>query len=816
MATSAFNPIPNRSGPRAPRSGPRSEDAQPNESVNRRQRYPPTVNSAATHTRRPWWIGRGPHRPPIIHQNVQPGVRERAGSTRRAPSSTSANRANPYARPRPLATTGGRRCPNTAQNPIDTNPRQPREGHSASTPSMPTSGSPAPKRRKLEGSPSGETKREIPTETMTPVFALSVSPVSSETLVSDHKVKMERSISLELYSKPQLNTSGSKRYAPLPLECRKSHPNHTGARSAWARKEQEALRRLGLRVVRTFIREDGMVIDWEANSEPTDTAAVIERALLLNDAAIRSPPVLSAERATSLLTSASQSSKRRRLDEGNDVPFAVEIAPREDPTGPAPSVEGPGPDANRIRSPSRNSSMDRRCPSQTQATHIDTGDNAVARVRTPAPFACFLPDEGLCDTAPTLALPPSPCQPRSPMRHQTTNNALSHPTSPSSQVRMRASSSQSTRLLHGRSTSPRPFPSPPPSQHALNALHHILQLKRKIIRSSCSAGPSAVSPSPSCSLRKLYPTPKETQPETPSKRPMESSADIVAAALNESARLSQRGLGKASASSTPLRVYKKRRSPAVTLARGNGKNTVPRNERGHRERDSVSPERHSSPPIAVLGLTGSLPGSPLTELTPSVTGGECDELDLSYPSSPRRPSPDMISHRPSADVPTELPRPVEPTELVGGPSLSNVERPSLEEKATVRSAALHYLERYCRTFDTDRRALAEAYAPDAAFSCPSRSLRTQGRDGILNALTTFGNGVFCSGGRNVDVVPGIGVLLVVLGTMIYAQDDRDREVGYTMSFVLQPGDHEDRQIGRSTGQWPFVAILHQIVLREGS
>jgi hypothetical protein len=52
----------------------------------------------------------------------------------------------------------------------------------------------------------------------------------------------------------QLVTSGSKRYAPLPLECRKTHPNHTVARSAWAIKEQEALRRLGLRVSRTFIR----------------------------------------------------------------------------------------------------------------------------------------------------------------------------------------------------------------------------------------------------------------------------------------------------------------------------------------------------------------------------------------------------------------------------------------------------------------------------------------------------------------------------------------------------------------------------------
>ncbi len=270
----------NRSGPRAARSGPRSEDAQPNESMNRRQRHPPTVNSA-TYNRRAWWRGRGPNRPSITHQNVQSVVRARTGSTRLAPSSTSVNRAVPYARPRSPATTSGTGCPNSAQSPIDTIPRQPSQGHSASTLSMPMSGSPAPKRQKLEASLSVEVKREIPTETMASNFAFSVSPVSSETLVSDHRVKVERDISPELYSKPQLNTSGSKRYAPLPLECRKSHPNHAVARSAWARKEQEALRRLGLRVVRTFIRfvattppypfltcrsrprrEDGMVIDW--------------------------------------------------------------------------------------------------------------------------------------------------------------------------------------------------------------------------------------------------------------------------------------------------------------------------------------------------------------------------------------------------------------------------------------------------------------------------------------------------------------------------------------------------------------------------
>lgn len=277
MTTPAFHRPSNRFGLRlASRTGPRSEDAQPNESVNRRQRQPPTVNSAA-HTRRSWWARRGQNQPPAAQQGIP---RERTGPSRRAQPSTSVKHAVPYARPQSLATAGGIGYPNTAYPPIDAGPRQLRQGHSVSAPEWPTSGSSVSMRQRQLASPKVEIKHEIPTETASS-FASSVSPVSSETLVGEHKVKKERDMSPELYAQPQLSTSGSKRYAPLPVECRKSHPNYAAARSAWARKEQQALKRLGLRVVRSFIRfvtvspsypsltsryrirrEDGMVIDW--------------------------------------------------------------------------------------------------------------------------------------------------------------------------------------------------------------------------------------------------------------------------------------------------------------------------------------------------------------------------------------------------------------------------------------------------------------------------------------------------------------------------------------------------------------------------
>ncbi|KAH9066532.1 hypothetical protein EDB87DRAFT_1586637 [Lactarius vividus] len=532
-----------------------------------------------------------------------------------------------------------------------------------------------------------------------------------------------------------------------------------------------------------------MVIDWEAiDSEPTDTAAVIERALLLNDAAIRDPRLLSTE--LSPLTSASQSTKRRQLETPVDLP----------------SVEDPCAEASRIRGPSSipSPSADGRRHGQIQTTHLDTGDSD--SVHTPTPIDCF-PEGVLRDTAFHAALLPfsSSPHPRSPMRHQTTNNTLLHPTPPMSQMRTRASSSQSTRLLHGHSSSPQSFSSPPPSQTALDTLHHILQLKRQISRSSSSTGPPAVSPSPSCPSRKLYPASKEPQSSSPSKkRHAESSADAVAAALNESARLSQGGTGRASASSTPLRVYKKRRLLE------DGQNLAPRSEPGRRERvrDSLSPAGHSSPPIAALGHdTGSPPGSPLTELTPSLNG---DELDLSYPPSPKPPILGTNSDHPSAPPLTESLRPVEPSEPVAGASLLNLKRLPSEEKDALESAGLQYLTRYYRTFDTDRRALGEAYAPDATFSCPSRSLCAKGRDGILDALTMLGHGFLCSESKlkyEVSFIPGIGTLLA---------GAQDEEVGYSMNFVLQPRDHEDREPERDTEQWPLVAIMHQVVFREGS
>ena len=179
----------------------------------------------------------------------------------------------------PLATGGVPTPPSNSAQPTINSERRLRS--SVSTPSLVLpSEPPPPKRRKLERPPLVETRHASLKGKTIPASTRSVSPVSSETLVGEHRVKKERSVSPGLSStEPRLITAGTKRYAPLPPECRKSQPNYKAARSAWAKKVQEELKRLGLKVVRTFIRfvvhhsvyhvltcrphrEDGMAIDW--------------------------------------------------------------------------------------------------------------------------------------------------------------------------------------------------------------------------------------------------------------------------------------------------------------------------------------------------------------------------------------------------------------------------------------------------------------------------------------------------------------------------------------------------------------------------
>jgi hypothetical protein len=373
---------------------------------------------------------------------------------------------------------------------------------------------------------------------------------------------------------------------------------------------------------------------------------------------------------------------------------------------------------------------------------------------------------------------------------QTKSNTPSRTAPPSVQTRKQLTSPQ-TPL--GPSQQHTTSPQPSPSQRAVDTLHHILHLKRQVgHHPSESPKPPAVSPLPS-PLRRLYPL-RKTQSGSPSRRSPGSSADAVAAAINQGTRLDRRqGPSSPSVLSTPLRAYKKRSSSLATPMRKNESGAAPGVDEEHQSRAPPSSERYSTPPIAVLGLGES--SSESQKASSSVCGEEYDELELSYPPSPSPPPPETLPDSlPVSSVPIDPPRAGEPAKQTLQPSQSGLMPPSLDENATMRSSALRYLERYCQTFDMDRRELAEAYAPDAAFSCSSRNLHAQGRDRILDALQALGPGFLCSG-HSVEfdmtyLGPGIGVLLVALGTMGSTGVSKAGEVGYAMSFILRPGDSD--------------------------
>ena len=513
-----------------------------------------------------------------------------------------------------------------------------------------------------------------------------------------------------------------------------------------------------------------------ADTLPAAMGAVIEPAAVLDRAAVSDPSTQSVKITTASLAHTSPDLNRPGLERESSSPSVVEIStpPPFEARGGRKSIGAASSSAvvGQISNPYWEGASQQHVHPSANTT--DTSIPGARLRRSPRKSAYNSPSDHS-------------------QLHRTASSIPSHTAPPSGQIRTQSTNPQTP---HGssqqRTTLSQPLSSP--SQRAMDTLHNILHLKRQLGRDpSESPKPPAVSPSPS-PLRKLYPLPRTPQSSSPSRRSPGSSADAVAAAINQGSRLDRQGPSGTPLPSTPLRVYKKRTSPlAISVQRSEGSETP----QIYVEGSPRSSGGHSTPPIAVLRPLES------SQASSSIYGEEYDELELSYPPSPVRPSPapgvppDPL---PPSNVPADLPQPAgEPAaeleEQATQPSPASITPPP-SENATMRTSALRYLEQYFQTFDIDRRALAEAYAPDAAFSCASRKLRAQGRDGIVEALEALGPGILCSGHRvEYDVTyidPHIGVLLVALGTMGDTGGGNTGEVGYAMSFVLRPG-REDQE-----------------------
>lgn len=511
--------------------------------------------------------------------------------------------------------------------------------------------------------------------------------------------------------------------------------------------------------LRIFLRET-------TDSEPAESDAVIERALLLNHAAIVNSGTQPIKPTTPSL--AHMSPDLNQKESG-----MVEITSQAfEGRGGCESIEESY-SSEHMSNPSSGPYQGGVGKQQVHPTHASTPWHTMAN-----------PPASIANSSPTEYAHDVPVDPT--WLHQTTNTAP--PSSGCARKQPSSPSAPHHPSQHDSISPQHPEVSPSPSQRAIDTLQHILYIKRQR-GSSGSIKPPVVPPSLLLPMRKLFPVQKTPQPEGPSRRSPGSSADAVAAAINEGTQVDRQRSTTTPPQSAPLRAYKRRSTDNATPAQRKEGATASQADKEHQTRRSQSSGRYSSPPIAVLEPME--PSPPSRKASSSAYGDEYDELELSFPPSPMPSPPKAL---PDSRLPALAIVPTEPQPQPGlvEPALqhciSDMEPSSPDENAMMQSSALRYLEWYCQTFDMDRRALAEAYAPDAFFSCSSRGLRAQGRDAIIGALQALGPGALCS--RNsveYDVTylgPDIGVLLVVLSTMNNTREI-DGDVRYAMSFVLR-------------------------------
>ncbi|KDQ51071.1 hypothetical protein JAAARDRAFT_73883 [Jaapia argillacea MUCL 33604] len=89
-------------------------------------------------------------------------------------------------------------------------------------------------------------------------------PYSASVSSPPKTIKRERTPSPQPFSLPRRVTSGSQLITPLPIHCRKTAKNLLWKRSRekWADEQKKKLEGKGLKVVKWFLRDDGLALDW--------------------------------------------------------------------------------------------------------------------------------------------------------------------------------------------------------------------------------------------------------------------------------------------------------------------------------------------------------------------------------------------------------------------------------------------------------------------------------------------------------------------------------------------------------------------------
>ncbi|KAI0313197.1 hypothetical protein OF83DRAFT_573933 [Amylostereum chailletii] len=366
------------------------EDAQPNESVDKRRKAPPSVHTTV---------------PPRRVNEYQYHRREPARS-RQPGYSPAGHRKEQQGR---VTATAG---PSTSPS-INNSINHSFGNHPSRPPPSPNNMPPPSKRRRVEY------PRTKPHTSMPPPQPPPSS--TTATVPTEVRVKRERTSSPEIVAVRKPVTSGSKFYK-IPPQCKRTCPDYRNNRSQWAEKEVKALVRMGLKVVKYFIRDDGMSIDCpkpvmnDTLLPPAgDIGSTIERAHLVNHHDLEE--VRSSEPRRKSKESGSTPNGTRHQTNGHSAP-----SPRQTLTHVRRS---PSPDIQEVPPPSA------RRPEN-------------------------LPSSQRPKSASTIPPPPSPSQPPPPSSSQTKSRPLLRQTAD------QTSPSHLTAPPHTKTTNPScPSPSNP-------------------------------------------------------------------------------------------------------------------------------------------------------------------------------------------------------------------------------------------------------------------------------------------------------------------------------------------------------------------
>ncbi|KAK0212354.1 hypothetical protein DFS33DRAFT_20704 [Desarmillaria ectypa] len=228
-----------------------TEDYQPNESINKRKQVAPPVISTASRRGGPFFRGTG---------SIFRGGSSRGGFTRRysgaggpplrANSSSSLHAVSPW---NTFNTLPVRIYASPASYSSQINDDGQPSGTRSATKTVEV--------RAPKNTVESENKRQkLYHEDTAAVEASIPCPQPSDTSLKSEETDLD----LDTFPSATPATSGSKWYHPLPLDCQKSNPNWSINRKHWFKQESKYLRSRGLNILRTFFRDDGMVINWSS------------------------------------------------------------------------------------------------------------------------------------------------------------------------------------------------------------------------------------------------------------------------------------------------------------------------------------------------------------------------------------------------------------------------------------------------------------------------------------------------------------------------------------------------------------------------